>query len=93
MLENSAKSHVAMKESTAYIMNGLLEQVIQSGTGSGAYFSGMTIAGKTGSTDDWRDRYFVGYSPYYSCAVWTATRATPTSTPAAATPPPSSGSS
>ena len=71
VLENSAKSHVAMKESTAYIMNGLLEQVIQSGTGSGAYFSGMTIAGKTGSTDDWRDRYFVGYSPYYSCAVWT----------------------
>lgn len=38
VLENSAKSHVAMKESTAYIMNGLLEQVIQSGTGSGCVF-------------------------------------------------------
>ena len=31
----------------------------------------MTIAGKTGTTDDNRDRYFVGFSPYYCAAVWT----------------------
>lgn len=31
----------------------------------------MTIAGKTGTTDENRDRYFAGFSPYYSAAVWT----------------------
>ena len=50
---------------------GYLESVITSGTGTEAYFSGMTIAGKTGTTDDNRDRYFVGFSLYYCAAVWT----------------------
>ena len=31
----------------------------------------MSIAGKTGSTNDYRDRWFVGYTPYYTAAVWT----------------------
>ena len=30
----------------------------------------MTIAGKTGSTNSYNDRYFVGYTPYYTAAVW-----------------------
>ena len=40
------------------------------GTGSSARFSGMAIGGKTGTTSDNYDRYFVGYTPYYSAAVW-----------------------
>ena len=59
------------KETTAYLLRDILESVITSGTGTEAYFSGMTIAGKTGTTDDNRDRYFVGFSPYYCAAVWT----------------------
>ena len=70
VLENEADSHVAMKASTAAIMNSMLQQVITGGTGGSAYFSGMHIAGKTGTTNDLRDRYFVGYSPYYSAACW-----------------------
>ena len=64
------KSWPAMKETTAYLMNKLLRRVVTSGTGTGANFDGMTIAGKTGTTTDNCDRYFAGYTPYYSAAVW-----------------------
>ena len=70
VLENEIQSHAAMKSSTAALMNSILTDVVSGGTGSGAYFSGMTIAGKTGSTNDLRDRYFVGYTPYYVGACW-----------------------
>ena len=70
VLENEADSRVAMKASTAAIMNSMLQQVITGGTGGSAYFSGMHIAGKTGTTNNLRDRYFVGYSPYYCAACW-----------------------
>ena len=70
VLENEINSHVAMKSSTAAIMNSMLQEVITGGTGTSAYFSGMHIAGKTGTTNDLRDRYFVGYSPYYCAACW-----------------------
>ncbi len=70
VLENKQESWVAMKESTAYAINELLKNVVRSGTGTGAAFSGMTIAGKTGTTNNNYDRYFVGYTPYYTAAVW-----------------------
>ena len=70
ILENEQQSQVAMKKTTAYFMNKLLKGVVSGGTGGGAYFSGMTIAGKTGTTSDNYDRYFVGYTPYYCAAVW-----------------------
>ena len=71
VLENESESHVAMKETTAYLMNQILTTAINSGTGGSAKFSGMTIAGKTGTTSNNYDRYFVGYTPYYVAAVWT----------------------
>ena len=70
ILENEGESHVAMKETTAYLMNKMLKTAVSSGTGTQARFSGMTIAGKTGTTSDNYDRYFVGYTPYYVAAVW-----------------------
>lgn len=71
ILENEGESHVAMKETTAYLMNKMLKSAVAAGTGTQAKFSGMTIAGKTGTTSDNYDRYFVGYTPYYVAAVWT----------------------
>ncbi len=71
ILENEAESHAAMKETTAYLMNELLKGVVSGGTGGSANFGGMTIAGKTGTTSENKDRYFVGYTPYYCAAVWT----------------------
>ena len=71
ILENEGESHVAMQETTAYLMNQILTNAVNVGTGSSAKFSGMTIAGKTGTTSNNYDRYFVGYTPYYVAAVWT----------------------
>ena len=71
MVDNSSNSKAAMKETTAYLINQILRSVVTSGTGTGANFSGMTIAGKTGTTNNMFERYFVGYTPYYSAAVWT----------------------
>lgn len=71
LLEKKSKSNVAMKTSTARLMNGLLKSVCDVGTGTPARFSSSyTIAGKTGTTDDDKDRWFVGYTPYYCAAVW-----------------------
>ena len=70
-IDNTQDSWVAMKESTVYTMNDLLKSVMKpGGTGTAAAFSGMTQAGKTGTTNSKRDRYFVGYTPYYTAAVW-----------------------
>ena len=71
IVDNPSQSNIAMQETTAYLMNKMLRNVVSSGgTGSAASFSGMTIAGKTGTTTNNFDRYFVGYTPYYSAAVW-----------------------
>ena len=71
LIDNKPESHVAMKETTAYLMRDMLQTVVSSGTGTEADFSGMSTAGKTGTTDANRDRYFVGFTPYYCAAVWT----------------------
>ncbi len=59
-----------MKKTTAYLMRSILQDVVRRGSGGGAYFSGMSIGGKTGTTDDARDRYFAGFTPYYCAAAW-----------------------
>ena len=74
VLERAPQAQVVMKESTVYYMNTMLQRVITSGTGTEARFGGMTIAGKTGTTNSNNDRWFVGYSPYYTAAVWTGYR-------------------
>ncbi len=71
LLDNRSSSRVVMKESTAWYINYLLKNVVASGTGTNARFGGMTLAGKTGTTSSRKDLWFVGYSPYYTAAVWT----------------------
>lgn len=71
LLDNTQTSTAAMKESTAWSINYMLKNVVANGTGTKAKFSGMTIAGKTGTTSSRKDLWFVGYTPYYTAAVWT----------------------
>jgi penicillin-binding protein 1A len=53
----------------ADVMNFTLSQVVEHGTGTGAKF-GKPVAGKTGTTEDFGDAWFVGYTPKLSTAVW-----------------------
>jgi len=53
----------------ADIVNFCLQQVVQRGSGTGAQF-GRPLAGKTGTTQDFGDAWFVGYTPKLTAAVW-----------------------
>ncbi len=71
IVEDSPSYTNAMSEETAYVMSRMLNEVVTSGTGGGAGLpSGMYTAGKTGTTSDNHDRWFVGYTPHYVAAVW-----------------------
>ncbi len=71
LLSNKPKQTIALSEQTAYVMSRLLSEVVSYGTGGGAQLaSGMYTAGKTGTTSDSHDRWFVGYTPHYVGAVW-----------------------
>lgn len=60
----------AMSESTAWLMNKLLQTVMSNGTGTTFRVSGVECIGKTGTTTGSVDRYFVGGTPEYISAVW-----------------------
>ena len=62
--------HRAMKSSTATIMTDLLSGVVAGGTGSSAYFRGPDMAGKTGTTTNNFDKWFVGFTPSLVGATW-----------------------
>lgn len=68
--ENPKEEVEITSPQNAYIMTSMLETVVKSGTGTYANFSGMPIAGKTGTTNRKRDSWFVGFTPYYTGAVW-----------------------
>jgi len=55
---------------TAYIVTSLLESVVQEGTGQRVKALGRPVAGKTGTTDDLHDAWFVGYTPGFTTGVW-----------------------
>ena len=70
LLENKPKTRRVYSENTAYYMTKMLEGVVESGTGRRARISGMSVAGKTGTTSSNNDAWFCGYTPYYTAAVW-----------------------
>ncbi len=70
LLDNTPETHRVISETTAWLLTDAMEDVVSSGTGARANFSGMSIAGKTGTTSSSRASWFVGYTPYYTCAVW-----------------------
>ena len=68
--ENTPEIFTMIDESNAYKMTTILESVITSGSGKAATLDKMPAAGKTGTTHDKKDVYFVGYTPYFTAAVW-----------------------
>jgi membrane peptidoglycan carboxypeptidase len=61
-----------MSHAIAYLMTGALRGVLQFGTAASAEKIGLNFdaAGKTGTTDDYRDAYFIGYTRQIACGVW-----------------------
>ena len=71
LLDNTeGNSKRVLKESTAWLLTDAMIGVVTSGTGGQARLRNMTVSGKTGSTTDNKDIWFVGYTPYYTCGVW-----------------------
>jgi penicillin-binding protein 1A len=71
--ENYPDIREAMREEVAYIMTSMLQTVIDQGTGAGArsrYNFRRPAAGKTGTTNDYTDGWFIGYTPTMVAGVW-----------------------
>ena len=57
-------------ENLAADMNSMLSRVVVAGTGGAAQFGGWDIAGKTGTSQEWRDAWFLGYTTRYVGGIW-----------------------
>lgn len=69
-VRNDQVSRQVITERTAAWINLLLQDVIRTGTGKRAQLSGWPAAGKTGTTENYGDAWFVGYTPQLAVAVW-----------------------
>lgn len=70
LLENKATNSRAFSQETSTVVNRLLQNNVANGTGAKAALSSTTVGGKTGTTDNGWDRWFVGVTPDYVAATW-----------------------
>lgn len=68
--ENRSQARDAIRADTAYIMTSLLRGVVERGTAVRAKALGRPIAGKTGTTNDFTDAWFIGFEPSLCAGVW-----------------------
>nr|WP_244262698.1 penicillin-binding transpeptidase domain-containing protein [Thermoanaerobacter siderophilus] len=70
ILENKPLRHVVLSEQNAYILMNMMQDVVKYGTGTRAKLPNMPVAGKTGTTDNYSNAWFSGFTPYYVATVW-----------------------
>jgi penicillin-binding protein 1A len=68
--ENRPQPQDAIRADTAFVMTDMLRSVVQRGTGAKAGALNWPIAGKTGTTEDWTDAWFIGFDPDLTLGVW-----------------------
>jgi penicillin-binding protein 1A len=68
--ESAAQKKDVLKPETAAQMLALLQNVVQSGTATAARSLGRPVGGKTGTTNDFTDAWFIGFTPSITAAVW-----------------------
>ena len=68
--ESKIETEEVISPQIAYMMTYLLQGVIQNGTGRSASFLKWPLAGKTGTTDEYTDAWFIGFSPSLCAGVW-----------------------
>ena len=71
VLDNAPRTIVAFSPNTAHVMTYMLQCAAHWGTGYEAWIGTVPVAGKTGTSESSYDRWFVGVTPYYTCAIWT----------------------
>ena len=71
VIDNSPTTIQAFKPNSAHVMTYMLQNAAEHGTGQEAALWSVPVAGKTGTSGDYKDRWFVGCTPYYVAAVWT----------------------
>ncbi len=64
------ESHRVMSEQTSWLMTSMLRTVVDAGTGTNGRVPGVVTAGKTGTSEEYMDSWFCGFTPGYSMAVW-----------------------
>ena len=67
---NAPTTFDALTSTQAGVINSMLQKAVQFGTGKRAYLSDRPVAGKTGTTENYGDAWFVGYTPQLAVAVW-----------------------
>jgi len=70
LLENTAAKEQVMDRGVAYIMTDILRTTVTNGIAKAAAIGSHPVAGKTGTTTDNYDAWFVGMTPHYSAALW-----------------------
>lgn len=71
LLERNSNPEYAVSSDTAQVMTKILQNVVSNGTAAGITLDKkINVAGKTGTTNNDKDRYFVGFTPYYTAACW-----------------------
>ncbi len=70
LIEKEPQKSRVFSEETAFLAQELLKGVVKSGTAAGLTIPGMDTCGKTGTTDDNKDKWFIGFTPYYCSTVW-----------------------
>ena len=68
--QHRPEPHEAIRADTAYITTSMLQGVIERGTGAAARTLDWPLAGKTGTTDDYSDAWFIGFDPDITVGVW-----------------------
>ena len=68
--ENDGAPEEAVSSETAYVMNQLLQDIVNNGTGQKAKLKNKHVGGKTGTTQDWNDLTFVGLTEDFVSGVW-----------------------
>lgn len=71
ILDNTSnETHSVLKPTTSWLLTSAMESVVQSGTGTAAKLSNQPVAGKTGTTQFETDKWFCGFTPYYTASIW-----------------------
>lgn len=70
VFEHAAEEKQVYEQSAAVAMTKILQGVMTNGTAKGQGVSGMPSAGKTGTTNENKDGWFAGYTPYYTTSIW-----------------------